>query len=109
MYDVASTRCATIKAKGSKIRMPSFLLVSCHHSHPQIDNVMPGKYDDSDWDELPAEIQAAAGLLGYTKDIWDSDGTPEEIEDSDWADLSPAQQDAATLLGYAEQSWDESD
>jgi hypothetical protein len=70
---------------------------------------MPAKYDDCDWDELPAEIQTAAGVLGYTKALWDGDGTPEEIDDSDWADLTAAQQAAATLLGYTEASWDESE
>ena len=35
---------------------------------------MGGKYDDLDWEELPADAQKAAAALGYTEDIWDDDG-----------------------------------
>jgi hypothetical protein len=47
-------------------------------------------------DELPAEIQAAAALLGYNKKYWDKDKTPVEC-DEDWEDLTPEQQEYVDL------------
>eukprot|EP00558_Chaetoceros_sp_UNC1202_P003408 CAMPEP_0197246526 /NCGR_PEP_ID=MMETSP1429-20130617/15270_1 /TAXON_ID=49237 /ORGANISM="Chaetoceros sp., Strain UNC1202" /LENGTH=70 /DNA_ID=CAMNT_0042707201 /DNA_START=78 /DNA_END=290 /DNA_ORIENTATION=+ len=67
---------------------------------------MAGKYDDYDWDELPADAKKAAKTLGYTKDLWDNDGTPEDIDDADWKELNKKQQDAATVLGYTKAAWD---
>ena len=40
-------------------------------------------YEDDDWDELPEDIQEAAKVLGYTKQIWDGDGEV-PCEDEDW-------------------------
>ena len=68
---------------------------------------MGGKYDDYDWDELPADIQAAAKLLGYTKKLWDNDKEPKECDEY-WKDLSKEQQEAATKLGYNQKMWDAS-
>lgn len=65
------------------------------------------KYEDYDWDELPAEVQAAAKVLGYDQKKWDK-GVEVPCEDKDWEELSPAEQAAATTLGYDEDSWDES-
>lgn len=42
-----------------------------------------GKYDDEDWDDLPADVQEAATKLGYTKLLWDNDGEA-ECEEKDW-------------------------
>ena len=68
---------------------------------------MSGKYDDYDWDELPADIQEAAKVLGYNKKYWDKDKEPKE-SDEYWKGLTPEQQAAATKLGYDEKSWDSS-
>jgi hypothetical protein len=65
------------------------------------------KYDDYDWDELPADIKAAAELLGYTKKLWDGSKTPSQC-DEDWTDLSGEMQEAAKKLGYDKASWDKS-
>jgi hypothetical protein len=66
-----------------------------------------GKYDNCDWDELPADIQEAAKLLGFTKVLWDGDKEPKET-DVYWRKLSPAQQEAAGKLGYTQKEWDSS-
>lgn len=68
---------------------------------------MGGKYDDYDWDELPADIQEAAKVLGYNKKMWDDDDEPDECDEY-WKDLSKEQQDAAVKLGYDQASWDSS-
>ncbi|CAJ1966835.1 unnamed protein product [Cylindrotheca closterium] len=65
------------------------------------------KYEDYDWEELPADIQEAAKLLGYNQELWDNDDEPDECDEW-WKDLSSAQQDAATKLGYTEDSWNSS-
>mmetsp|Transcript_37311 Transcript_37311/g.90592 ORF Transcript_37311/g.90592 Transcript_37311/m.90592 type:complete len:98 (-) Transcript_37311:117-410(-) len=65
------------------------------------------KYEDYDWDELPADIQEAAKLLGYNKELWDNDDEPDECDEW-WKDLSAAQQEAATKLGYTEDAWNSS-
>lgn len=31
------------------------------------------KYEDSDFDELPADAKSAAEKMGYTKEMWDAD------------------------------------
>eukprot|EP00977_Amphora_coffeiformis_P015902 scaffold4786_cov198-Amphora_coffeaeformis.AAC.14 len=67
---------------------------------------MGGKYDDYDWDELPADIQEAATVLGYNKMIWDNDGKA-PCEDKDWEELTPAEETAAEKLGYSEETWDD--
>ena len=62
-------------------------------------------YDDFSWDDLPTDAQAAAGILGYTKKIWDNDGTPASV-DKYWNQLTQEQQLAAQTLGFNEESWD---
>lgn len=65
------------------------------------------KYDDYDWEELPAEAKAAAAVLGFTQKLWDEDDEPDACDEY-WKDLTPAQQQAATVLGYNKKSWDKS-
>ena len=31
------------------------------------------KYEDSDFDDLPADAKSAAGKMGFTKEMWDAD------------------------------------
>mmetsp|Transcript_37823 Transcript_37823/g.55707 ORF Transcript_37823/g.55707 Transcript_37823/m.55707 type:complete len:137 (+) Transcript_37823:48-458(+) len=86
-------------------------------------------YDDYDWEELPQKVKDACTELGYTKDIWESDGevpsstklyddlTSQEkdlykvlkmdkLSDFDWKQLTSDQQAAATVLGYTQEGWD---
>jgi len=63
-----------------------------------------GLYGAYDWDELPADVQTAALLLGYTEHLWNHDKDPKESEKS-WQELTPEQQAAATVLGYDEEKW----
>lgn len=63
------------------------------------------KYEDYDWEELEAEVKAAAEVLGYTKELWDNDGEPEKV-DQDWSDLSAEEKAAAQTLGFTEETWD---
>ena len=68
---------------------------------------MGGKYDDHDWDELPADAKKAAEALGYNKSLWDKDGKPAS-EGKDWAELTSSEQEAAKVLGYDQAKWDSS-
>jgi len=64
------------------------------------------KYDDYDWNELPADAKAAAEKLGYNKKIWDKGGTT-KYEEYDWDELEADLQAAAKVLGYDKKAWDE--
>lgn len=63
-----------------------------------------GLYDAYDWDELPPDIQAAALLVGYTKQLWNHNKEPKEAEKS-WQELTTEQQAAANVLGYDQENW----
>ncbi|KAL7513057.1 hypothetical protein ACHAXN_010641 [Cyclotella atomus] len=65
------------------------------------------KYDDFDWDELPAEAQEAAKVLGFTKEMWNADQEPKECNKS-WKRLPDEQKAAAGVLGYDQATWDAS-
>jgi hypothetical protein len=56
---------------------------------------------------LPEEIREAAKLLGYDKEIWDTDDEPSDCDEW-WKDLSKEQQEAALKLGYSAESWNKS-
>ena len=64
-----------------------------------------GYYEDYDWDELPQEVQAAARILGWDKELWDNDGTAFSDKLS-WDQMSVELQEAAAILGYDQISWD---
>ena len=59
----------------------------------------------TEWASLPSEIQAAYETLGYSEEVWNSDGEVESNK-SDFADLSEEQQAAALAIGYTAESWD---
>jgi len=42
----------------------------------EVDDVQPKTYEEYEWDELPAHVQVAATMLGYSQHLWDSDGEP---------------------------------
>ena len=67
---------------------------------------MGGKYDDYDWDELPAAVQQAATVLGFTEKIWDDEGETAASEKA-WDELNQVEQAAARTLGYNQSTWDE--
>lgn len=66
------------------------------------------KFEDSDWKELPADIEAAAKVIGYDQNSWDNDKTP-AICNKYFKDLTSDQKAAATKLGYTAATWDDSD
>jgi hypothetical protein len=66
----------------------------------------PSEYEDCSWRKLPPHVQTAAKVLGYTKELWDEDGTPGSDE-KDWDELTPEERKAAKILGYNRQTWDD--
>jgi hypothetical protein len=69
--------------------------------------VEPIVYDeDAWWRNLPDQVRVAAGVLGYTEELWDKDKEPPSCNKS-WANLSPEEQRAATILGYNKYKWDD--
>ena len=66
----------------------------------------PNTYEEYEWDELPTHVQEAATTLGYSPQLWDSDGDPFS-EELYWEELTEHQRRAATILGYNEQSWND--
>ena len=63
-------------------------------------------FEDFAWDDLPAHVQVAATTLGYSPQLWDSDGA-NACEDIQWEELTEDQRHAAIILGYNEQSWND--
>lgn len=63
-------------------------------------------YDDVDWNDLPKDVRSAAEILGYTKKIWDADGSPPS-DDKYWHKLTHAEKEAAGKLGYTQRTWDD--
>jgi len=63
-------------------------------------------FEDFTWYDLPAHVQAAATTLGYSQQLWDSDGA-NACEELFWKRLTEDQRHAATILGYNEQSWND--
>lgn len=57
-----------------------------------------------DWDDLPADVRAAATTFGFTQHTWDTN-IPVMAFETDWSDLSPDLKAAALILGYDEATW----
>ncbi|KAG7368666.1 Mu-like prophage I protein [Nitzschia inconspicua] len=71
--------------------------------------VEPIEYDeDASWRKLPEKVQAAAIVLGYTKEIWDKDKEPPTCDKS-WNALTTEEKRAAQVLGYNKEKWDDDD
>ena len=63
-------------------------------------------WDEKDWNDLPENIQKAAGVLGYDQKTWDDDDDIETPHtEKDWQDLSDELQTAAKTLGYTKERW----
>lgn len=59
---------------------------------------------DTEWDELPEEVQKAASTLGYTEVMWESNMEPDST-DKLWDALTEAERNAAVVLGYDKKKW----
>jgi len=59
---------------------------------------------DTEWDELPEEVQKAASTLGYTKITWESNIEPSSTKKS-WNDLTEVERSAAGVLGFNKKKW----
>ncbi|KAG7368668.1 MATE efflux family protein [Nitzschia inconspicua] len=71
--------------------------------------IEPIEYDeDASWRKLPEKVQAAAIVLGYTKEIWDEDKEPPTCDKS-WNALTMEEKRAAQVLGYNKEKWDDDD
>lgn len=71
-----------------------------------IQAVSDSNYDDYDFEELPPQAKQAALDLGYTKEIWDTNGDiPADAKD--WDELNQQEQAAAHMLGYTREMWEE--
>ena len=64
------------------------------------------KFYDYDWDDLPEHVQHSAAILGYTREIWQSDDET-SITEKSWGELTLEQKGAAAELGYTQDTWDE--
>lgn len=65
-------------------------------------------YDNDNYDDLPEYVQIAAGVLGYSKAVWDSGGKS-HAGSKDWDELTVQEQEAASILGYNERKWNDGD
>jgi hypothetical protein len=63
-------------------------------------------WQDNDWEELPAHVQTAALVLGYTKRLWDTDEEPPACS-KDWKKLTTVEKEAAQILGYNRRTWND--
>ena len=70
-------------------------------------------YSDYDFDELPANVQAAANAVGYTQDVWDNCVAGElcnaQMDNLRWRGLSKVQRTNLKVLGYSCWVWDKYD
>ena len=56
--------------------------------------------------QVALHVRVAAIVLGYSPQLWDSDGEPFS-EELNWEELTGDQRHAAIILGYNEQSWND--
>lgn len=61
------------------------------------------------WDDTDKETQAAALVIGWTKETWDDDWHVRDfpIEHKYWKELTDAERTAAAHFGYTRVTWDE--
>merc|ERR1712238_183132 len=78
---------------------------------PATDSATAQNIMEDDWNELPDDVKSAAVALGYTQEIWDTEGAlPVETFDKMWDQLTMEQRLSATMLfGYTEDPWNTDD
>merc|ERR1712238_638592 len=78
---------------------------------PATDSATAQNIMEEDWKELPDDVKSAALALGYTQEIWDTEGAlPVETFDKMWDQLTMEQRLSATMLfGYTEDTWNTDD
>lgn len=63
-------------------------------------------YEDSSWSLLERNgVQVFYRVLGWTEQLWDSDGAPPS-DDKYWRQLSIEEKDAAIELCFRQETWD---
>lgn len=70
------------------------------------DSLYPGYYEPLLWVALPANIQDAAGVLGYNQTSWDGN-LPTNTSTKFWSQLTMEEQTAAAELLYNSTSWND--
>lgn len=63
------------------------------------------KYDDLDFEQLPAHVQKAAQTLGFTARAWNNDEWPSDT-DKWWNQFSDQQKKALNTIGYSQYDWE---
>lgn len=69
-------------------------------------------YNDYSFDELPADVQAAADAVGYDRDVWDNcnaEVCSSQVDNDLWQDLSRAERANLKELGYQCWTWNNYD
>lgn len=97
------------RALGYAIAFSSTIMLSAFSEqfrHVVIGDALAGcRYDSMSWDQMSFGARRAWMILGYSRGVWDSNGSSRS-ETASWFQLSPRQKQAAAALGYTQQSWD---
>jgi hypothetical protein len=65
------------------------------------------RWSNLDWQDMSEEQRNAWRTLGWTAQMWDSQGSVQAASDSKaWVDLSENERAAARWLGYTHNTWD---
>lgn len=64
-----------------------------------------GKYNDKDFDALPAYVQKAVQSLGFTSQSWNDDEWPSSLHKW-WNQFDDQQQKALNTIGYSIYDWE---
>lgn len=69
-------------------------------------------YNDYSFDELPADVQAAADAVGYDRDVWDgctAEVCSSQVDNDLWQNHSRAERANLKVLGYSCWVWNNYD
>ena len=71
----------------------------------------PSEYWDGwDWKELPARFRTAAGLLGYDRDMWDTDDKSDPpLCGKYYGELTGGHKLLAKILAFSKRTWNDDD
>jgi hypothetical protein len=65
------------------------------------------RWNNVGWQDMSEEERGAWRTLGWTGQMWESDGSVQAASDSKaWTDLSQNERAAARRLGYTHNTWD---